>query len=388
MSPPIAPALAASEAPASARVQGLWLFSPRVDVNLLLLPTLLMLACVWLADFTGEGAQGFSQAIGRWTSQYVFLNGTHVILTFLLVGTRRELLHTTPSQSRLLVGGSAAVFALTFGLLWYASEHAPLLALLLAAGTHVLAMHHTLSQVKGLWSLHMLRGRAGGAPAPSEAERTLLRQFVPLALLLMMVRTLALPVTGMPGARPMIDIGQAESGSLPHVLSWALLAVWAVFAVRLVLALHGAPGQGGPRKLYVLTHTAVVAVYLAWPLWGSILSAGIHGLEYFFLTGRMLQPTAREPMARLRGPRVWAAMLAVMAPIILVGVANSPFVTLVDGVTRGAATAFLLRQQPWWSLGVIATNAVVLAHYFADAFLYRFRIPRVREVTLPRLGLG
>ncbi|WP_254360703.1 hypothetical protein [Corallococcus exiguus] len=102
----------------------------------------------------------------------------------------------------------------------------------------------------------------------------------------------------------------------------------------------------------------------------------------------MLQPTPGETTTRLRGPRVWAAMLAVMAPIILVGVVNSPFVTLADGVTQGAATAFFLRQQPLWSLGVLATNAVVLAHYFADAFLYRFRIPRVREVTLPRLGLG
>jgi hypothetical protein len=37
-----------------------------------------------------------------------------------------------------------------------------------------------------------------------------------------------------------------------------------------------------------------------------------------------------------------------------------------------------------WSLGLTATNALVLAHYFADAFLYRFRIPKVREVTLGR----
>ncbi|CAM4114706.1 hypothetical protein G4177_26070 [Corallococcus sp. ZKHCc1 1396] len=383
-----ASALDASEAPASVRFQGLWLFSPRADISLLLLPTLLMLACVWLASFTGEGSRGFSQMIGRWTSQYVFLNGTHVILTFLLVGTRRELLHTTPHQSRLLVGGSAAVFAVTFALFWYTSEHAPLLALLLGATVHILAAHHTLSQVKGLWALHGLRGRAQGAPPLSEAERTLQRQFVPLALVLMMARSLALPVTAARGEGPMINIGQAESGSLPHVLIWLLLAVWGVFVVRLVLAMRGPPGQSGPRRVYVLGHAAVVAVYLVWPLWGAILSAGIHGLEYFFLTGRMLEPTPAEPTARLRGPRVWLAMVAVMSPIILVGIVNSPFVTLVDGVTGNAATVFFLRQEPLWSLGVVATNAVVLAHYFADAFLYRFRIPRVREVTLPRLGLG
>lgn len=383
-----APALRDAEAPASVRFDGLWLFSPRVDISLLLLPTLLTLACVWLAGLTGEGANGFSRAIGRWTSQYVFLNGTHVILTFLLLGARRELLHTTPTQPKLLLGGSAVVFVLTGTLLWYSAEHAPQLALMLAATTHILAVHHTLSQVKGLWALHGLRARAAGAPPLSESERKLQRSFVPLALLLMMIRTLALPVTNTPGAAPMVNIGQVEGGSLPFSLTWVLVAVWAVFVGRLLFALRGPAGKSGPRCLYVLGHATVVAVYLVWPLWGGIMSAGIHGLEYFFLTGRMLEPTAKEPDSRLRGNAVWAAMLAVMLPIILVGVANSPFVPLVDRATDGAATGFLLRQEPLWSLGVIVTNAIVLAHYFSDAFLYRFRIPRVREVTLARLGLG
>ena len=33
-----------------------------------------------------------------------------------------------------------------------------------------------------------------------------------------------------------------------------------------------------------------------------------------------------------------------------------------------------------------ALNGVVMAHYFADAFIYRFRIPEVRTVALRRLG--
>jgi hypothetical protein len=32
--------------------------------------------------------------------------------------------------------------------------------------------------------------------------------------------------------------------------------------------------------------------------------------------------------------------------------------------------------------------ACVLAHYYADAFIYRLRIPSVRGVVLGRLGLG
>ncbi|WP_201756376.1 hypothetical protein [Corallococcus silvisoli] len=66
--------------------------------------------------------------------------------------------------------------------------------------------------------------------------------------------------------------------------------------------------------------------------------------------------------------------------------ANSPFVARVDGATHGATTAFLPRQRPRWSLGVIAANAVVLAYGFADALLRR--VPRAREVTPRRLGPG
>ncbi|WNG13238.1 hypothetical protein [Cystobacter fuscus] len=385
-----APALsspAASSAPA-VRFDGLWLFSPRVDVSLVLVPALLTLVAVWLADTTGEGYQGYSWALGRWASQYVLFNGTHVILTFLLVGTRRELLRTTPSQGWLLVGASSGVFAGCLGVLWYAGQHAPQLNLMLAACIHLLAAHHTLSQVKGLWALHGLRARASGAPALGEAERRLQRVFVPLALVLMMARTLAVPVTDAAGDVPLVNVGQAENGALPYATTWVLLGVWAVFAGRMVQALRGPAGMSGPRRLYVLSHVAVVAVYLVWPAWGVVLSAGIHGLEYLFLTGRMLEPTPGETGARLRGGGVWAAMLGVMLPLILVGVAQSPFVPLVDSATGGAATRWLLGQEPLWTLGVTVTNALVLAHYFADAFLYRFRIPRVREVTLGRLGLA
>jgi hypothetical protein len=153
-------------------------------------------------------------------------------------------------------------------------------------------------------------------------------------------------------------------------------------------ALRGPSGVSGPRRLYLLAHVTVVAVYLVWPVWGIMMAAGIHGLEYVFLSGRMLEATPRESESRLRGGRVWALMGLAILPLLVVGVAQSPFVPLVDTATGQAATDFLMRQQPLWSLGITATNACVLAHYFADAFLYRFRIPKVREVTLGRLGLS
>ena len=42
----------------------------------------------------------------------------------------------------------------------------------------------------------------------------------------------------------------------------------------------------------------------------------------------------------------------------------------------------MLRVLTSLSLGV------VLAHYFSDAFIYRFRIPSIRKVMLRRLGFA
>jgi hypothetical protein len=154
---------------------------------------------------------------------------------------------------------------------------APEAHLLVAAGIHVLAAHHTLSQVKGLWALHGLRARAAGVPSLSESERQLQRLFVPLALGLMMVRTLAVPMTSAPGDFPMVNVGQAEGGGAALRLTWVLLAVWAVYGGLLGAALRGASGVSGPRRLYLLGHVAVVAVYLVWPVWGMMLGRASTG---------------------------------------------------------------------------------------------------------------
>jgi hypothetical protein len=55
--------------------------------------------------------------------------------------------------------------------------------------------------------------------------------------------------------------------------------------------------------------------------------------------------------ARMCEVTLGTAMLGVMLPLLLVGVAHSPFVPLADTATGGAATRFLLRQEPLWSLG-------------------------------------
>jgi len=68
-------------------------------------------------------------------------------------------------------------------------------------------------------------------------------------------------------------------------------------------------------------------------------------------------------------------MLSAMAPLVVVGFAQAPFANAVRNLSAG-----------WAHEALLVVNALVLAHYFADAFLYRFRIPEVRKVALRRLG--
>ncbi len=126
--------------------------------------------------------------------------------------------------------------------------------------------------------------------------------------------------------------------------------------------------------MYLGAQCSVVLFELLAPSWGVTLSAGIHGLEYFFLTRRMLGPTATEGGTKLTAALCWPAMIAAMSPILAVGVMLNPFFP-VRAASEGLRT---------WSLMIV--NATVLAHYAADAFLYRFRIPEVRKVAMARLG--
>jgi hypothetical protein len=68
-------------------------------------------------------------------------------------------------------------------------------------------------------------------------------------------------------------------------------------------------------------------------------------------------------------------MAVSMAPLLLVGIARGPFPGLAFG---GSVMTF----------GFDVVNALVIAHYFADAFIYRFRIPAVRKVALHRMGFA
>jgi hypothetical protein len=192
-----------------------------------------------------------------------------------------------------------------------------------------------------------------------------------------MIRTLFVPKS--PASTfPLLQAVPGLEAVLPFAVTWALLAVWLAFAAYVLWTITRADRLSGPKLLYVGTHLGGIALTVVSPQWGAIFTSGVHGLEYYVLTARMLAPTAAEPEARLSRALVVPAMLGVMLPIFVIGVGVSPFAAAI-GLGGYASLFGALR---------IGANGVVLAHYFADAFIYRFRIPEVRRVALARLGFA
>jgi hypothetical protein len=363
------------------RFTAAWLFSRRTDLLILGVPAVATLIAAIVGLSRGGDALG-ERAYAAWVAQFIFGNTTHVILTYLLLGARRDMLHATSGQARTVVVGSIVTFAVTFGMLWLTGRTFPVWSEFGVAIVAIFATHHTVSQAKGLWSLHNLRGKAAGLPPPGARERGAQQAFVPLALALVMIRALFVPKSR--GAMfPFIQAVPGLEAVLPFAVTYALLAVWLAFAVYALStltrsALPPDPRVSGPKLLYVGTHMAGVALTILAPPWGVIFTSGIHGLEYYAITARMLRPTAAEPEARLSRALVVPAMAGIMLPIFVVGVGAAPFAAVL-GLGGYASLFGALR---------IGVNGVVVAHYFADAFIYRFRIPEVRRVALERLGFA
>jgi hypothetical protein len=365
----------ASAASIHARVRAAWLFSRRVDLALLVVPGLVTLAGVAFSAAAGDASGGSERAYANWIAQFILGNSTHVILTFLLLGARRDVLHAAPGQARVVIAGSIAAFFAAFALFSVTIKAYPVWSDFGVAIGVVFATHHGLSQAKGFWSLHHLRGKEHGLAPPGDAERRVHGLFVPIGLSLVLVRWLFVPASAA-SMFPFVQAVPAEAAILPFEITYALLGVWCVFALAVAHAVTRPEVVSGPKLLYLSGHVAGVALLLASPGWGGTFLAAVHGLEYAFLCARMLRPTSPGESARLDGPRVVPALALAMLPLFVIGVVNAPFTPLFG----------LAAYASLFAWGRITLNAVVMAHYFADAFIYRFRIPEVRRVALARLG--
>jgi hypothetical protein len=180
---------------------------------------------------------------------------------------------------------------------------------------------------------------------------------------------------------PLFQAIPSEPAMLPYEIDYALVAAWGAFVIALLVELARAEIRNVPKILHVVTHGAAVALAILAPIWGTVVWGAIHGLEYYFLCARMMEPRQGDRFAPsgsfFAGPlMISALMILSMAPIVLVGLTQAPF---VKAFTPGSRFAHE---------GLNVLNAVVMAHYFADAFIYRFRIPEVRKVALTRLGFA
>ena len=152
-------------APSPARVTP-WVLSPGRELAVIVVPFLLAL-CAYVLQ--AHGASG-AQRLAYWTAQNVLGNGPHVMLTFLLLFYRRDVLHADPSQGKKIALGGALMLLVGAGLFW-AWTWSPSANLALGAVIfNVFGLHHTLSQAKGFWSLHQLKERKAGIGAPGRLE--------------------------------------------------------------------------------------------------------------------------------------------------------------------------------------------------------------------------
>jgi hypothetical protein len=175
-------------------------------------------------------------------------------------------------------------------------------------------------------------------------------------------------------APPFLNVNPGELPLLPFAASYLLIAAWLVFVGALFRSLLAHDTLNVPKLVYLGVQCSVVLIELVYPSWGLSIAAGIHGLEYFLLTRRMLAPTRAEPESKLTAGLCVPAMIGAMAPILAVGIFRNPLL---------AVTVISDRTMSWL---LMIVNATVLAHFCADAFIYRFRIPSVRKVALERLG--
>lgn len=314
-----------------------------------------------------------------WVSQFLLGNTTHVILTFLVLGFRRDVLFAAPNQARTVIIGSLITFVLAVAVVQLVVQHAPFWAGFPLAVIGIFGTHHRLSQAKGIWSLYNLRASVLGMPGPTPIERTLQQNWTSVGLIAVMTAWLFAP-SGPERSFPFLQAIPNEPAFLPYTASYALAVVWTLFGLGTVYSIGRTGERNWPKMLHVTSHVLAVTLAILVPPWGAIVWGSIHGLEYYFLTARMMRARDGD---RFAGPGSWLGhplvitllVVVTMVPLFWVGLGRAPF-SIEFGSRTGASEA------------VIFVNGLVVAHYFADAFIYRFRIPSVRKVMLARLGFG
>jgi hypothetical protein len=136
--------------------------------------------------------------------------------------------------------------------------------------------------------------------------------------------------------------------------------------------------------LYLVSVAIVTGLLIVAPPWGNVMLLAMHGLEYFMITARMLEPRPGDAPSRFGRAWIWPLMALSMLPLLALGVVDG----FILGTVYGAKASASLAANPLLRASITLGLGVVLAHYVADAFIYRFRIPGIRKVMLRRLGFA
>ncbi|XXF80286.1 hypothetical protein P2318_11175 [Myxococcaceae bacterium GXIMD 01537] len=362
--------------------KGLWLFSPRADATFLILPLALTALA---AAFSSLGDVAKSHGLAVWTAQNILGNGTHVILTFLLFAVHRDVLTADPKQPKLVLLGCLLTLGvgLAFFGLYYVNRDVHIYAMTVMF--NILGLHHTLSQHRGFWSLHGLRAYQAGLGPSSPRERPLQQVYVPLMLSLVLVRLFFIPDSDAVDATPYIDVGQGAV--LPHGALGLLIAVWLGYFAMVFHTVLSTGVASGPKVLYLFVVAIATGLVMVAPAWSNVVLPGLHGVEYYLLTARMLEPREGDAPSRFKRSWIWPAMILSMLPLAALGLVDLFAEDNVGGTLRTANIDKPL-INPFLHGAICLSLAVVLAHYFADALIYRFRIPSIRNVMLRRLGFA
>ena len=148
--------------------------------------------------------------------------------------------------------------------------------------------------------------------------------------------------------------------------------------------LRDTPVPGGVpdlAKALLWTELAIVlfvslgrsAVYSVVNLLSALTAPGPLSSQAANLKPAQMLETRDGDTRRISRPLAWGLMALSMAPLLVVGSLAAPF-------------AGHVAQLASVRIALVALNSIVMAHYFADAFLYRLRLPEVRKVVLRRLG--
>ncbi len=370
--------------PGGLRFSGLWLLSPRADLAVVALPFLVMFAGIAWSSASGQAAHGPANRLAIWTAQNILGNATHVILTFLVFAVRPDTLKAIPEQPRQVLTGIPLMALGVLGLFLLHQYDKTAQLYVTAVIFNVFGLHHVLSQSKGWWALHHLKGRHAGLPAPPKREYQLQRTMVPINLSLILLRVLFVPETRALGDTPYVDVGQGAL--LPYGALGLLLLVWLGYWGLTFRTLFREEAVSGPKVLYLFAVSAGVGMILVSPMWGNIILPGMHGLEYYLLSSRMLEQRQGDTR-RFPKTLIWPSMVLAMAPLFAIGLLSALYGEVASG-TLATNVVSTLTQSVWWRLAVSAALTCVLSHYWADALIYRFRVPQIRSVMLNRIGLS